>query len=230
MSWRVARCLDQLLSQWDAAHPNRSTASDGDIGDAAHAARTSDHNPWVGPASDGKMIVTARDFTHDPAHGADADQLAAALVASRDPRIKYLIRNRRMCRSYPKTIDGVTHPAWTWLPYPGDNPHTKHLHLSCQSDSARYDDVRSWKITNEPEDEMSARDVEDLKEFIRTEVYAGPRYAALQNSLNVANRAIAAIIPHLKAEDIADDAALTKAVADLKADIAKADATPEPAP
>lgn len=147
MTWRVARCLDELLSQWNAAHPGRSKASDGSIGDAAHAARTSDHNPWVGPASDGKMIVTARDFTHDPAHGADADQLVAALVASRDPRIKYLIRNRRMCRSYPKVVDGRLYAAWEWAPYPGDNPHTKHAHVSCSSVESRYDDARPWNLS-----------------------------------------------------------------------------------
>ena len=146
-TWRVAKSLEVLLSQWNAAHPDRSKASDGSIGDAAHAARTSDHNPWVGPASDGKMIVTARDFTHDPAHGADADQLAAALVASRDPRIKYVIRNRRMCRSYSKFVDGREYAAWEWAPYDGDNPHTKHVHVSVASVETLYDRTTQWKLT-----------------------------------------------------------------------------------
>lgn len=69
-------------------------------------------------------------------------------------------------------------------------------------------------------DSMSAADVTELKKYIHSEVYAGPRYQALQNSVNAVGAAVAAIIPHLSAEDVADDAALNKAVADLKTAIA----------
>jgi hypothetical protein len=236
-TWRVAKSLEVLLSQWNAAHPDRSKASDGSIGDAAHAARTSDHNPWVGPASDGKMIVTARDFTHDPAHGADADQLAAALVASRDPRIKYVIRNRRMCRSYPKTLDDGTHyPAWSWAPYDGDNPHTKHVHVSVASVESLYDRTTQWKLStspaggttgNPPKEEISMADAASIERAIaelKKDIYAGPRYSALQNSINAVGRAVAAIVPYLNSQDVANDAALQKAVAELKAELDK----PEP--
>ena len=44
MAWRVARSLDVLLGQLNALAPERSKASDGSIGDAAHASRSSDHN------------------------------------------------------------------------------------------------------------------------------------------------------------------------------------------
>lgn len=166
-TWRVAKSLEVLLSQWNAAHPDRSKTSDGSIGDAAHAARTSDHNPWVGPASDGKMIVTARDFTHDPAHGADADQLAAALVASRDPRIKYVIRNRRMCRSYPKVVDGRTYAAWEWAPYPGDNPHTKHVHVSVASVESLYDRTTQWKLSASPAGGTTGKPPQEVDEVTK---------------------------------------------------------------
>ena len=86
IAWRVARSLVRLIDQCNAAWPNRSKVSDGTIGDAAHATRASDHNPWYGPG-----IVTAADITHDPAHGADMHKLAASLVASRDRRIKYCL-------------------------------------------------------------------------------------------------------------------------------------------
>jgi hypothetical protein len=139
MTWRVARCLDELLAQWNEAHPGRSKASDGSIGDAAHQSRDSDHNPWVGPASDGKMIVTARDFTHDPAHGADADVLAESLKQHKDPRVKYVIRNRR--------IWSLARDAEGWRPYYGDNPHIKHVHVSVSPVESRYDDARPWNLS-----------------------------------------------------------------------------------
>lgn len=135
VAWRVARSLDTLLGQLNAAAPRRSKASDGSIGDAAHASRDSDHNPWYGPG-----VVTARDYTHDPAGGLDCQWLAGALVASRDPRIKYVIYNRRICDSRPGSN------PWAWMPYSGTNPHTKHLHLSVM-DNASCDDTRGWSLS-----------------------------------------------------------------------------------
>lgn len=80
---------------------------------------------------------------------------------------------------------------------------------------------------------MSAVEVAELKaEFgrqiaaLEKSLYAGPRYQALQNSVNAVGTAVAAILPYLKSEDAADDTALNKAVADLKAAIA----VPKPTP
>lgn len=145
MTWRVARSLNQLLEQINRAAPNRSKKSDGSIGDAAHASRDSDHNPWV--TYDGQGIVTARDYTHDPAGGFDAYAFAETLRQNRDGRIKYVISNRRMCRSYAKTIGGRTYPAWSWAPYDGENPHDKHTHVSVQPDHARFDSTAAWDLT-----------------------------------------------------------------------------------
>jgi hypothetical protein len=135
MAWRVARSLDILLGQLNALAPRRSKASDGSIGDAAHATRDSDHNPWY--VFGGQALVTARDFTHDPAGGLDCHQLAAALVGRRDPRIKYVIWNRRI-------LSGNPGPSpWRWRAYSGSNPHTKHLHVSVVASPA-CDSPTSW--------------------------------------------------------------------------------------
>ena len=137
IAWRVARSLVRLIDQCNAAWPNRSKVSDGTIGDAAHASRVSDHNPWYGPG-----IVTAADITHDPAHGADMHKLAASLVASRDRRIKYIIWNRRI-------ISGGAGPApWVWQAYGGVNPHTRHLHLSVVA-SPLCDNTAAWRLPEE---------------------------------------------------------------------------------
>jgi hypothetical protein len=138
MAWKLAKSLETLRAQVNEASPNRSKASDGTIGDAAHASRSSDHNPHV---VDGKTgVVTAIDITHDPAHGVDARKLAEALVASRDPRIKYIISNGQIASGA-----GGTKP-WTWRTYSGSNPHTKHVHLSVKGTKALYDSVDPWHI------------------------------------------------------------------------------------
>lgn len=133
MSWRLAKSLEKLRAQINEAAPNRSKASDGTIGDAKHASRSSDHNPWVTDA--GKGVVTAIDITHDPRNGVDANALANALRTGKDTRIKYIIWNRQIWNP------GVS-PSWR--AYKGANPHDKHMHLSVKSTKQHYDDDRPW--------------------------------------------------------------------------------------
>lgn len=138
MAWRVARSLNVLLDQLNAAHPNRSKLSDGSIGDENHQNRNSDHNPWYGPG-----IVTARDFTHSPGNGVDIGRFSDELAASRDPRIKYIIANDLILDSRAGMY------AWTWVPYqrwnPNRNQHRSHLHLSVM-DSPICDNETPWDL------------------------------------------------------------------------------------
>jgi hypothetical protein len=138
MAWRVARSLKTLLDQLNAATPRRSKVSDGSIGDTAHQASTSDHNPWWPPPAGG--IVTAIDITHDPAGGLDCHRLADDLVRSRDPRIKYIIWNRRILDTRPGFA------PWVWREYHGTNPHNHHLHLSVVANSLCEDPSR-WSLS-----------------------------------------------------------------------------------
>ncbi|WP_370943992.1 hypothetical protein AB5J62_33465 [Amycolatopsis sp. cg5] len=170
MTWRVAKSLDVLLGQLNARAPRRSRASDGSIGDAAHATTDSDHNPWYGPG-----IVTARDFTHDPAGGLDCNWLADVLVRSRDSRIKYVIWNWRILDTRPQFN------PWCWMPYSGSNGHTHHLHLSVMPNGSA-DDTRAWNLGGgDPgEDELSKTASEQINEIYaslsKTWAQAGVEY------------------------------------------------------
>jgi hypothetical protein len=136
-NWRLAESLKKLREQINAEFPDRSKASDGSIGDAAHSARTSDHNP------NEAGVVCAIDVTHDPKAGCTGDHLAAALVKSRDPRIKYVIWNRRIIKAYK---DKGKIPAWTWQKYTGPNAHSHHIHISVKPEKITYDDRAEWDI------------------------------------------------------------------------------------
>jgi hypothetical protein len=144
MAWRLAASLDTLRTQINTAWPDRNKASDGTIGDTAHQARTSDHNP------DPAGVVRAFDVTHDPTAGADMHAISEALRLSRDPRIKYVIWNSRMYSSYAtSTVD-----PWTWRSYSGSNLHTRHMHMSVVADD-RADNTDPWSITIEGADPMA---------------------------------------------------------------------------
>lgn len=133
-NWQVAGCLLQLRKQVDGMWPNRSKASDGTIGNTEHSARESDHNP------DTDGYVKAMDITHDPAHGLDSRKLAEALLASRDPRLKYVISNAEIA-------SGEKGPApWTWRPYHGANAHRHHCHISVRSEVHLFNSEVPWRL------------------------------------------------------------------------------------
>lgn len=135
---RIAKSLDKFRAQFNAASKYRKKGSDGWIGDAAHASRSSDHNPWI---IDGKdRVVSAFDLTHDPERGVDCNEVAKVLINSRDKRIKYIIWNKQICSG----ADGPH--AWQWRAYKGSNPHNKHLHLSVEDSKKLYDDDAPWEI------------------------------------------------------------------------------------
>lgn len=144
MSYREAEALKTLHEEIDEAAPRRSRRSDGWIGDAAHRARGSDHNPWVRDRA-GVGVVRARDFTHDPAGGLDAGDLADRIVALAKrghPALgpgAYVIFNRRIASA---TQDGA---PWDWEYYGGDNPHTHHVHVSV-SEGPGYDSRAPWGV------------------------------------------------------------------------------------
>ena len=133
--WRPARSLTQLLTQVNTACPGRAKGCDGMIGDQSHQGTTSDHNP------DAAGVVRALDITNDPASGMTSDHFAKALALSRDPRIRYLISNGRICSS--------TVSPWTWRPYEGSNSHTAHCHVSVVAGPAG-DDGRAWTLKAGP--------------------------------------------------------------------------------
>lgn len=155
--WRVAECLLVLEAQWHKSHPG--AAQVGFIGDAAHASRTSDHNPWVDDPSDHRNVVTAGDFYHQPKLGADAYALAEELKQRKDPRVKYVI-SRGKIWSLARDREG-------WRPYNGANPHTGHTHVSVSSTKTLYDNRRPWLLpgaaTPEGDDVISKAQMLELK-------------------------------------------------------------------
>lgn len=127
MSWYLAPVLNRLRNEVNAKWPNRSKASDGTIGDAAHSSRTSDHNP------NPRGSVNAIDIT---ASGIDTDVLIAA--AKKHPSVRYIIFNRRIMN---RDIGNFRS-----RPYSGSNPHTQHVHISLYQRRSAEESTRSWGL------------------------------------------------------------------------------------
>lgn len=147
--WRLAPALRVLIHEVNARHPGRSTASDGSIASAAHSVAnpTSDHEA---DRTDG--YVKALDLTDNPPLF-DPDDFFDTVIARRDPRVKYIIKDGRIWRSYSKP--GL--PAWTPQTYRGTNGHWNHAHLSVTAAGAR--DTTTW-FPDQEDDDMPLTDAD----------------------------------------------------------------------
>ena len=137
-AWRVAKSLDTLRAEIDAAAPERSTVSDGAMGDARHQKTKSDHVPCACCT-----VVCARDVTHDPAAGFDsyafAEWLRVRVAAADEPRVRYVISDGRIYSG-----QGQRYPAGLWRAYTGTNRHAHHVHVSVRHGAEYYDDPAPW--------------------------------------------------------------------------------------
>lgn len=133
MAWKLAPALAALISDVNQEWPNRDKSFDGTIGDAAHAARKSEHNPNRDPSDDvPDGYVTAADIT---SAGVDVARLINALVA--DPRVWYVIHDRVIrSRTY----------GFKRQDYHGADPHLHHIHVSLVQRAAQCDDTRAWLV------------------------------------------------------------------------------------
>lgn len=146
-----------LRNQANELAPGRSKASDGLVGDEEHQETNSDHNPHFVPGV-GAEMVTALDLTHDPADGFDSYRFAEILRKRRDPRIKYVISNKRIFSSYKSG----SRAAWEWGPYSGSDPHTNHVHISVL-DAKISDTTTEWDLEGFMATQFNSEDIAILR-------------------------------------------------------------------
>ena len=169
MGWKLAPALAKLIAETNEKWPNRSKASDGTIGDAAHQKRKSEHNP------DENGIVRAADIT---LVGVDKAEFLDAVIG--DPRVHYVIHENKI---YSRTYN------WVAKRYKGANRHMEYAHVSLRNRlsenaspatvKAAANDTSSWfDASSEPEKE-EAKPVSVLKKGSK-----GARVKTLQQGLN----------------------------------------------
>jgi peptidoglycan hydrolase-like protein with peptidoglycan-binding domain len=123
---RLAINLATLRAEIDARWPHRDRRSDGWIGDAAHQARKSDHNPDAGG------LVHAIDVDKD---GIDPRLLVRQAI--HHGSVQYVIFDRTIW-----SLRNDFRPRR----YTGDNPHTDHVHVSGRRGDRFEVDRTAWGI------------------------------------------------------------------------------------
>lgn len=121
----LAPSLARLRTSVNTRWPGRDKSSDGWIGDRAHQARTSDHNP----AASG--VVRALDLDKDGLH---VPTVLAALMLH--PGVRYVIHAGKIFH-----VDKRFKPA----KYTGSNLHYGHIHGSLEHTKAAEADKTEWR-------------------------------------------------------------------------------------
>ena len=167
--WYLIPSLIGLRGEFNSLAPGRSKASDGSIGDQAHSASLSDHNP------DNKGAVHAIDVTSaGPWPAGRSMRWAVDRIVGRhrdgaDDRLQYVIYDREIAsRSW----------GWTWRAYTGASPHTHHAHFSARYTHDAETGTRAWGLLGEsatipPKDDDMPLSAEDIDK-IRTAVWGSP--------------------------------------------------------
>ena len=129
MAWYLNPALTRFRNEVNSRWPRRDKTSDGTIGDLAHQATNSDHNP------DPDGSVDAWDMDVD---GVDVQKVIA--VALKHESVQYVIHNRRI------TSRNQAGGLGTWHPYTGASPHTEHVHFNTRPSHERS--TKPWFTTN----------------------------------------------------------------------------------
>lgn len=129
MAWYTAPAARSFADQFAPDWP-RKGSKDGSVGDTAHNARVSDHNPDYNNGG----VVRAVDVD---IKGRDKAAMTAAAIA--DKRTRYFISDGRIWQNplvYPK--------AGGWHEYSGSDGHYGHVHLSIRHNKIYENDTSRW--------------------------------------------------------------------------------------
>lgn len=173
MSGRPSPFCRSVLAEATALAPTRNRASDGIVGDADHAARSSDHNGATAGQVDNQPgrvgLVHAVDVTHDPpvfdAH-AYAEQVRQRCASGQERRIAYIVSH-----DFAANADRIASPSlkvmpgagfgkrWQWRRKAG-GAHANHAHYSIVYET--WAEQSSGPLFSEPSPSPEPAPLEEL--------------------------------------------------------------------
>lgn len=169
-SWVLIPCLRALFGEFDRIAPDRDRASDGAVGNEAHAATESDHNP----DETGNVPIHDADKVNE-VHAIDVDNnlnesdltmekvvqfLLGRCRSGAERRLRYIIYNKRIWSASS---------GWVQKTYTGTSPHTEHAHFSASYTSSLEASTASWHLEDIPV-ALTAQDKKDIIEGVIDEL------------------------------------------------------------
>lgn len=142
--WALSPSLITLEAEANLYAPNRGKASDGSVGDMAHANRGSKHNTTP--------FVRALDLTHSPERGFDAvvvaDLIAARCKQGAETRVHGIGSYNWQTGS--ERWFACRHGVWSWIDQDLHGAtHKTHMHLEVVDDARKLSTV-PWGLLTPP--------------------------------------------------------------------------------
>lgn len=150
-TWILIAAAKSLFAAFDELAPDRDHTSDGSVGNAAHAAEVSDHNP------DETGSVPIHDADHiNEVHAIDVDsdlrtpglsmEMVVQFVLGRcrngaEKRLRYIIYFDRIWEASN---------GWKLRAYLGSSKHHEHAHFSFSYDTPLEASTVSWHLEDIP--------------------------------------------------------------------------------
>lgn len=135
-AWRVVPALLRLRDEFDQLAPDRDRGADGTIGDTAHKARSSDHNP---DDTAGSATPHTDTDTIAEVHALDVDSSGPWPAGMTMPKAVAVVVARMNAMDTPAPVSYVIwdhhiyeSPDWAERPYDGTDPHTGHAHFGAR--------------------------------------------------------------------------------------------------
>lgn len=196
--------LAKLRDEFNTVAPKRDKVSDGWIGDTAHQRNSSDHNP----DETGTVPIRDADKT-DEVHALDVDVdlktaglsmeevvqfLLGRCRAGAENRLRYIIFNRRIWSAST---------GWAQRAYTGASPHDHHAHFSGSYETAKEQDVSSWRLSDLIKKEESttvaitAEEITKIAAAVRTVARTNAEFLSDTEKLEVINATAAKLKPAL---------------------------------
>ena len=142
MAWFVNRAISNFRKAVNAKYPHRDKATDGTIGDAAHAGTSSDHNPDPDGSVDAWDMDVELNGAGKP-YAADVEALKKVFQAHEASQ--YWIHNDQIC----SRNDGWKRRSYAYAG-PGRNKHDKHVHWNTRQ--SHENSNAPWVLTSDGDD------------------------------------------------------------------------------
>jgi hypothetical protein len=233
-SWQLTVGLQHLRNQVDYFFPGRDKTSDGTIGDKAHQAETSGHNPDDTAGSkaewnqdpDSTPEVRAWDMDNNLQPGFDCQVFVNHIVGLKPSSVlRYVIYNRKIYEASN---------GWKAAAYDGPSPHTEHVHFSgAYSQAADGNNTFDYRLEEIPV-ALTAADKTWIQQQIATVTAADKPQADGTPTSKIGRLALGQGIPNgLKVNGARDQAweviqDLGAAVLEVKAELAEVKALVTP--
>jgi hypothetical protein len=144
VAWYLNPALTAFRNAVDVAYPNRDKASDGTIGNEAHQATVSDHNPDIDGSVDAWDMDVELNGRNRP-FSVDVEYLKT-VFQSHESAQYWIHAGQIASRSW----------GWARRAYTGPNPHDGHVHWNTRS--SHENSAQSWKVAMP----LTAEDIESV--------------------------------------------------------------------